>query len=386
MKQLYRLFFILSLAVFFISCATGGRAVSASPSSSSLPKPVSSDYTGFADLNYLMATLGEEPLESVEAYLQALEDNSSLLPEFDRDRGKEAEYNASYSAYKKLHDVREVVLIGQLARAFPAAPELEELLLRRFELNRAVWQLDILPEVEAYAKRYAGKEEKVRKAWYWYADGRISRNYRKPEPIKSAIALFKERYPESPDLLKLYQTAVRYLTGTDAQEELSKEMEQDFPDAEETLRAQEQVRQEAEKKKLLGKPFELRFKDQLTGRTIDTKDLRGKVLVIDFWATWCGPCVVEVPHMIDLYEKYRNRGVEFIGISLDRKASTLVDFCEEQGITWPQYCEEGKTWDTDFSKQWLINAVPTIYIVDQSGKLYALDGRRKIGSYLDELL
>jgi peroxiredoxin len=87
-----------------------------------------------------------------------------------------------------------------------------------------------------------------------------------------------------------------------------------------------------------------------------------------------------------LYEQYHDRGVEFIGISLDRKISTLVEFCKKKGMTWPQYCEAGKTWETELSQKWMINAVPTIYIVDKRGKLYALDGRGKVEQYLNELL
>jgi thiol-disulfide isomerase/thioredoxin len=263
---------------------------------------------------------------------------------------------------------------------------LKDLLLRRFELSRVVWNLDIRPEVEAYAKKYSDAEEKVKQAWYWYSNSIIVKNYRKPEPIRTALEHFKKRYPGSEELLELYQKAVRYLSGTDAQAEITKEMEKEFPDSEEVRQAKKLAEREAEKKKLLGKPFELRFKDRLSGQLIDTADLRGKVLVIDFWATWCGPCVAEVPKMKALYEQYHDRGVEFIGISLDRKISTLVEFCKKKGMTWPQYCEAGKTWETELSQKWMINAVPTIYIVDKRGKLYALDGRGKVEQYLNELL
>lgn len=132
--------------------------------------------------------------------------------------------------------------------------------------------------------------------------------------------------------------------------------------------------------------FELSFKDKISNREISISDLKGKVVVIDFWATWCGPCVQEIPQMMKLYDEYKDRGVEFIGISLDERSSTVKQFCEDKGMTWPQYCEEGKTWNTGFSRKWGISSIPTLFILDKNGALHSRNARGRLETLIPELL
>lgn len=121
--------------------------------------------------------------------------------------------------------------------------------------------------------------------------------------------------------------------------------------------------------------------------------LRGKVIVLDFWATWCGPCVAEMPHMKELYAQYKDKGVEFIGVSLDypedhprgsglEKLRTYVD---ENDIGWPQYYQ-GNYWQSDFSTGWGINSIPAIFVVDTEGNLHSTNARGKLDTMIPELL
>ena len=71
----------------------------------------------------------------------------------------------------------------------------------------------------------------------------------------------------------------------------------------------------------VGKPFALEFMDAISGSPVSIQRLKGKVVVVDFWATWCGPCVAEMPKMKSLYAEYKNKGVQFIGVSLDQNGS-----------------------------------------------------------------
>ena len=139
----------------------------------------------------------------------------------------------------------------------------------------------------------------------------------------------------------------------------------------------------------IGKPFELAFDDAATGRRVDVrKDLTGKVVVVDFWATWCGPCVAQLPHLKALYAKYKDRGVEFVGVSLDRPAEggrdKLLAFLAERQVPWPQYYQ-GAAWEGEFTSSWGIDRVPTLFVIDRAGNLAHITDGNALPDVLEAL-
>ena len=78
--------------------------------------------------------------------------------------------------------------------------------------------------------------------------------------------------------------------------------------------------------------------------------------------------------------------MEIIGVSLDSDPQVMIDFCRENDMTWPQYCEEGKVWDTEFSTGWGISAIPSMFIVDRKGILRDVKARGRLDELIPELL
>lgn len=134
----------------------------------------------------------------------------------------------------------------------------------------------------------------------------------------------------------------------------------------------------------VGKPLHLSFV-AIDGRKIDLADLKGKVVMIDFWATWCGPCVAEMPEVKQVYDKYHAAGFEILGISLDDNKDRLLAFVKENHITWPQYFD-GKHWNNEISFRFGINAIPAEWLVDKKGILRDTDSRGNLEQRVNELL
>src|SRR5277367_1881964 len=102
-------------------------------------------------------------------------------------------------------------------------------------------------------------------------------------------------------------------------------------------------------------PVDLTF-TALDGSTVDLADLRGKVVLMDFWATWCPPCREEVPNVVNVYNKYHSRGFEIVGISLDQDRNALSEFIANNGMPWPEYFD-GHGWGNSLAQRFSVNSV-----------------------------
>ena len=136
----------------------------------------------------------------------------------------------------------------------------------------------------------------------------------------------------------------------------------------------------------VGKPVEIRFK-ALDGREVDLAKLKGKVVLVEFWSTSCGPCVAEMPNVKAVYQKLHDRGFEVVAISLDDKEDVLRRFIKENELPWPQHFD-GKGWGNEFASRYGIFGIPTMWLVDKQGNLRDDNARgdleRRVSAMLKE--
>lgn len=112
----------------------------------------------------------------------------------------------------------------------------------------------------------------------------------------------------------------------------------------------------------------------ITGAPLSLAKYKGKVVLVDFWATWCGPCVDELPNVIAAYKKYHDKGFEIIGISLDKDEAALKRFIGEHAMNWSHYFD-GQGWQSKLGRKYGVNSIPATYLVDGDGKIVARDLR-----------
>jgi thiol-disulfide isomerase/thioredoxin len=129
---------------------------------------------------------------------------------------------------------------------------------------------------------------------------------------------------------------------------------------------------------------EIRF-TAVDGREVDLASLRGKVVLIDFWSTWCGPCVREIPNVVNAYREFHDRGFEVIGISFDTNRAALERMVSSKDMPWPQHFD-GKGWKNEFGLKFGIRSLPTMWLIDDEGRIVTRNARGDLAGRVRRLL
>ena len=110
------------------------------------------------------------------------------------------------------------------------------------------------------------------------------------------------------------------------------------------------------------------------GKVVSLKESLGKVTIVDFWASWCGPCRKENPNVVAIYKELHSKGLNIIGVSLDKEAAAWKEAIAKDGLTWT-HVSNLKFWEEPIAKQYNVESIPATFILDASGKVVAQDLR-----------
>ena len=152
--------------------------------------------------------------------------------------------------------------------------------------------------------------------------------------------------------------------------------------------ANEQIKAAArgllEKLSLAGSKVDIKF-TAVDGREVDVQKMNGKVVLIDFWATWCGPCVAELPNVKAAYDRLHSKGFEIVGISFDNTKGKLTSFVKKEKMAWPQYFD-GQGWQNAFGQRFGIQSIPAMWLLNKKGELVDMNARANLVEKVEALL
>ena len=125
-----------------------------------------------------------------------------------------------------------------------------------------------------------------------------------------------------------------------------------------------------------------------TGKVRALSSLKGKVVLLDFWASWCGPCRKANPHVVEMYKKYKDKGFEVFSVSLDREdgKQKWIDAIKQDGLTWGNHVSDLKFWDSAPAGVYGVRSIPKTFLIGKDGKIVAVNPRDNLEAELLKVL
>jgi thiol-disulfide isomerase/thioredoxin len=190
--------------------------------------------------------------------------------------------------------------------------------------------------------------------------------------VEKELNAYAQKFPQAPNL---FYAEKLYIGLVYARDPATAEADLHDLTSSQNIKVVEMAKGELRTIESRRKPLELKF-TAVDGREVDLEKLRGKIVLVDFWATWCVPCKEELPNVKAVYEKYHDQGFEVVGISLDgaKDKQKLIDYCRDRGLPWPQYFD-GKGWSNDVAKEFGVSEIPATFLLGKDGKIVSTDAR-----------
>jgi thiol-disulfide isomerase/thioredoxin len=260
-----------------------------------------------------------------------------------------------------------MVLIGMVAIFFPSAVPAEE--------TTATNVSPIRVELETLVQSVQTK----------IADGKVTEADLADDLKHFDLLLAKENGAKTDEVaqIALFKALLYFqvFENTEKGTALLKQIKADYPGttvSQQVDRLLQSLAEEQGAKKLqaglvVGAIFPDFSEKDLSGQPLSVSQFKGKVVLLDFWATWCGPCRAELPNVIETYQKHHTHGFEIIGISLDSDRDQLAAFLKQQaGMTWPQYIDkEGEA--NKLATKYGVEAIPFTLLIGRDGKIIGKD-------------
>lgn len=276
--------------------------------------------------------------------------------------------------------------------------DLEQALTEKFAAYSILSRYDrsAVADLDALSEKYAedSRPAIAKIAAGHVLSGKVSRtgklDHASATEIANDVLAYLERFGLDKSTYATASTIARTLGYSEHTEVAAMLYEQMVPFFQEADDAQLRERADsimgaARRLRLLGNTMELSGQTA-EGTDFDWSAYRGKVVLVDFWASWCGPCIAEIPNMKKNLELYGDRGFEIVGINMDSTRKAFEKCVEDREITWVNLVSEEKGqkgWQAPMATYYGVSAIPTAILVDQEGKVVSLRAR---GAALDEAL
>ncbi len=286
-----------------------------------------------------------------------------LLQEFEKTAPKSAQLVEARALTLRIYD--ESPDTSLVEKMEPLARTVKESAAKGSD-HAALANLVLLTLTVGRTLQEADTQEKVKEAWH-----------KKADELHKQIADYLAAYPRYE--LGLDHLAELASLAVVAEDERTRQLivgsvARNFPE--------HQMAKDYRREQAVGQELEFAF-TPVGGKATSLRDYRGKVIILDIWATWCGPCKKELPNLKKLLEKHGKDGLEIIGVSLDRDEKELQEFVKDQGIAWPQVAGDKAS---EFADRWGIEYIPVMFVIDRQGKLRSVNARGNLDKLIPELL
>lgn len=285
----------------------------------------------------------------------------------------------------------KVDLLESFIKKYPdyeRTKEFEEELVN-LEYDRVLWHVDRIKKSKPKTQE---EGEKLLNEWKALLVSFIKKypSHEKSQSLRLELKQLHSMLQELPEALAVLEDVIKYnedenfnerllaekivLTDAYLKQEFTEEKKKDLVELIKQYREKYETGQFKDVIKGIERTMDLRigqpvieFKTKDTkGKDFSFNQYKGKVLLLDFWASWCKPCTIEMPNVISIYNKYHSKGFEIVGVSMDQDLDAMKEYLKNNKISWRQIAD-GKGWNSEFGRYYNIKSIPSTFLIDRNG-------------------